>query len=74
MKPKMQLIRIVRTPEGEIKLDSGGRVNGRGAYLCPDCECLKKAAKAGAVARAFEMQTPPDLYERLEEELKKIEG
>lgn len=73
MKPKMQLIRVVRTPEGEIKLDAGGRVNGRGAYLCRDAECLKKAAKAGALARAFEMKTPPELYERLEEELKKID-
>ena len=73
MKPKMQLIRIVRTPEGEIKLDAGGRMNGRGAYICRDAQCLKKAAKAGAVARAFEMKTPPELYERLEEELGKIE-
>lgn len=74
MIPKMQLIRIVRTPQGEIKLDSTGRVNGRGAYLCHNADCLKKAEKSGALARAFEMQIPPEIYECLEGELKKIDG
>ena len=73
MKPKMQLIRVVRTPEGDIKLDATGRLNGRGAYICHDAECLKKASRANAVAHAFGTKTPDGLYERLEEELKLID-
>ena len=73
MKPKQQLIRVVKTPDGEIKLDGGTRLNGRGAYICKSAECLKKAKKSSAIARAFEQATPDGLYERLEEELKGIE-
>ena len=73
MKPKMQLLRIVRTPEGNITLDATGRLNGRGAYICKNAECLKKAARQNAVAHALEIKTPEGLYERLEEELKEIE-
>ena len=73
MKPKKELIRVVRSPEGEISLDFKGKANGRGAYLCPSAECLKKAVKARALARAFETQIPPELYERLKQEMERGE-
>ena len=56
MKPKRELIRVVRSPEGEISLDFRGKAPGRGAYLCPDPQCLKKAIKARALERAFSAQ------------------
>lgn len=54
MKPKKELVRVVRTPEGEVAIDDTGRKNGRGAYLCRDAECLKKALKTRALERALD--------------------
>ena len=65
MKPKKELIRVVRSPEGTISLDFRGKAPGRGAYLCPDAACLKKAMKAKALNRAFEMEIPQEIYEDL---------
>ena len=73
MKPKRDLIRVVKTPEGEIKLDRTGKLNGRGAYICKKAECLKKAEKSNALARAFEMKIDAEIYERLGEELSSVE-
>ena len=69
MKPKKELIRVVRSPEGEISLDFRGKANGRGAYVCPNAECLKKAEKARALERAFSAPVPPEVYERLHREM-----
>lgn len=69
-KDKNELIRVVRTPEGEIVLDRTGRQNGRGAYLCDDEECLLKARKSNALSRSFKMNVPEDTYETLERQLK----
>jgi len=69
MKPKKELIRVVRSPEGEITLDFRGKANGRGAYLCPDSACLKKAIKARALERAFSAQIPAEVYEALERQM-----
>jgi predicted RNA-binding protein YlxR (DUF448 family) len=69
MKPKKELIRVVRSPEGEITLDFRGKANGRGAYLCPDPACLKKAIKARALERAFSAQIPAEVYEALERQM-----
>ena len=69
MKPKKELIRVVRSPEGEISLDFKGKANGRGAYVCPDPACLKKAEKARALERAFSAPVPPEVYERLHQEM-----
>lgn len=69
MKPKSSLIRIVKTPDGEIKLDTTGRLNGRGAYICKSAECLKKAQKTGALSRAFETAVADDVYSAIEKEL-----
>lgn len=69
MKPKKELIRIVKTPENEIKLDCTGRLNGRGAYICPDNACLTKAKKSGRIERSFECKINDELYKEFENEL-----
>ena len=66
MRDKRVLLRIVRTPEGEILLDSTGKKSGRGAYVCPDPECLKKARRSKALERAFDTAIPPEVYDALE--------
>lgn len=69
MKDKKELIRVVKTPEGEIVLDTTGKKSGRGAYLCPDSECMKKARKSRALERAFAQQIPAEVYDALEEQM-----
>ena len=66
MRPKRELIRAVRAPEGEITLDFKGKAPGRGAYLCPDPDCLKKARKSRALERAFSCAVPETVYDALE--------
>ena len=70
MKPKKELVRVVRSPEGEISIDLVGKKPGRGAYVCRDANCLAKARKAKRLERAFSCEIPDDVYERMEEELK----
>lgn len=67
--PKNQLIRVLRTPEGEILLDKIGKRSGRGAYLCDRTECLKKARKGRRLETALACPIPDSVYEALEEEL-----
>ncbi len=67
--PKSALIRVVRTPEGEICLDRTGKKSGRGAYLCHNSACLKLARKANRLARNLECEIPDTVYARLEAEL-----
>jgi predicted RNA-binding protein YlxR (DUF448 family) len=69
MKIKRDLIRVVRSPEGEISLDFKGKKPGRGAYLCPDPECLKRARKSKALERAFSLPIPDDVYDALEQQM-----
>jgi len=69
MKPKRELIRVVRSPEGAISLDKTGKANGRGAYVCPNPECFKKLRKRKSLERAFKCQIPAEVYEGLEGEL-----
>ena len=69
MKPKRELIRVVRSPEGEISLDFKGKASGRGAYVCPDAQCLKKAVKARALEKAFSCQIPQEIYDKLNEQM-----
>ena len=69
MKPKKELIRVVRSPEGEVSLDFKGKKPGRGAYLCPQPDCLTKAKKAKALERAFGASLPADLYDALAQEM-----
>ena len=69
MKDKKELLRIVRSPEGEISLDMTGKKNGRGAYVCPDPECITKAVKEKRLERALEKPINQDVYAQLLEDL-----
>lgn len=73
MKPKKEMLRIIKTAEEEILLDTTGRKNGRGAYICPDRECLKKAVKGKGLERSFKMAIPKDVYEMLTKEMEEFE-
>ena len=73
MKPKRELVRVVKTPEGEIRIDATGKLNGRGAYICKSKECLSKAIKTNALSRAFETRVHEEIYDTLETELDGIE-
>ena len=66
---KKELVRVVRSPQGEIALDRVGKMPGRGAYLCPSAQCLAKARKAKRLERALDAQIPPEVYERIEQEI-----
>ena len=68
-KPKKELSRVVRSPEGQISLDFKGKASGRGAYICHDPQCLKKAIKSKALERAFSAQIPPEIYDKLNEQM-----
>lgn len=74
MKSKKDMLRILRTAEGEITFDVTGRKNGRGAYLCFSEECLRKAMKSKGLERSFQMKIPSEVYKRLEKEFEKING
>ena len=68
-KPKRDMIRIVRGTDGVVCLDFGGKMNGRGAYICPNPECLKKALRSKALDRSLEVTIPEEVYARLEKEM-----
>lgn len=68
--PKNTLIRVLRTPEGEIVLDLTGKKSGRGAYLCRSTECFRKARKAKRIETSLECLISQEVYDRLEEEIK----
>lgn len=70
-KAKRELIRVVRGTDGVVRLDFSGKAPGRGAYLCPDPECLKKAVKSNSLARSLETEIPREVYDAL---LKEMEG
>ncbi len=73
MKSKKEMIRVIKTPEGEIMMDATGRKNGRGAYICPSSECLKKAIKSKGLERSFKMNIPKEVYEQLTKEMESID-
>lgn len=73
MKNKRGLLRIVRTPEGEIELDVTGKKAGRGAYVCPDIECLNQAIIRKSLQKALEKEIPQEILARLKEEISSIE-
>ena len=68
-KPKRELVRVVRSPEGEVSVDLKGKAPGRGMYICPDPECLKKAVRARAIQRSLEVEVPEELLAALAAEL-----
>jgi len=69
MKPKRELIRVVRAPEGGVSLDFHGKKPGRGAYLCPNPDCLKRVRKSRGLERAFSQAIPEEVYDALEAEM-----
>ena len=68
-KNKRDMIRVVRTTEGTVSLDFSGKLNGRGAYVCPDAACLQKARKTRSLERCLEVEIPEDVYNRLAREM-----
>lgn len=74
MKGKKEMLRVLKTTEGPIVLDTTGKKNGRGAYLCKSVECLKKAKKNKGLERSFKMSIPDEVYEDLEKEFGEIEA
>ena len=68
-KEKREMIRVVRGPEGGVSLDFRGKAPGRGAYICPDMACLKKAVRSKALERSLEVAIPEEIYARLEQEM-----
>ena len=68
-KPKTELIRVVRDPEGGISLDTRGKKSGRGAYICHNVKCLNKARKSKRIERALECEIPEEIYDAMEAEL-----
>lgn len=71
--PKNTLIRVLRTPTGEITLDLIGKASGRGAYLCHSVECFRRARKSGRISASLECAIPDEVYERLEEKINERE-
>lgn len=69
MKPKRELVRVVKSPEGVISLDRSGKANGRGAYICHNAECYKKAVKARRLEKAFGVKIPENVSEAILREL-----
>ena len=69
MKPKKELVRIVKTPESEFLLDLTGKKSGRGAYVCRNPECLKKCRKSKRLEKSFSCRIPDEVYDKLEGEL-----
>lgn len=73
-RPKMEMIRIVAAPEGDVIIDPTGKANGRGIYLCPNEDCFKAARKKKAVGRGLQVDITEQQLDRLFEELKSYEG
>lgn len=74
MKPKQELVRVVRDKEGNISIDSKGKAPGRGAYVCHSPDCLRKALRSKALDRSLEVTIPPEINERLMAELEAADG
>ena len=74
MKNKKDLIRVVKSPEGEISLDFTGKKSGRGAYVCPSADCLARARKSKALERAFETAIPAEVYEAVQAQMEAQDG
>ena len=72
-KEKRELIRVVRSPEGQVSLDFKGKAPGRGAYICPNSECLRRAIRSKALERSLDVEIPQEIYARLEQEMEEAE-
>ena len=74
LKPKKELIRVIVTPEDEVMLDTTGKKNGRGAYICAKAECLREARKHKGLEKSLKRAIPSEVYDSLEAELRRLEG
>ena len=74
MKSKKEMTRVIKNPEGEFLIDATGRQNGRGAYICVNSECLKKAVKSKGLERSFKAPIPKEMYDMLAKEMEKLEN
>ena len=74
MKPKAELVRVVRSPEGTVSVDLRGKAPGRGAYVCRSADCLKKALRSRAVGRALGVEIPPEIYDALAAQMEEPDG
>ena len=74
MKPKPELVRVVRSPEGTVSVDLRGKAPGRGAYVCRSADCLKKALRSKALGRALEVEIPPEIYDALTRQMEEDHG
>lgn len=70
--PKKQLYRIVRTPDGEVVFDPTGKKSGRGAYICPNAECLEQAIKSGRFEHALELRVPEEVFNNLRQAIQEL--
>ena len=73
-KPKIELLRVVRSPEGEISLDFKGKKSGRGAYICRDVKCLRRARKSRRIDRNLDCEIPEAVYDAMEAEMEAAES
>ena len=74
MKPKKELVRVVRSPEGQVDIDFRGKAPGRGAYVCRSAECLKRALKSRALDHSLGLTIPPEINARLTQEMEAAHG
>ena len=74
MKPKPELVRVVRSPEGTVCVDLRGKAPGRGAYVCRSADCLRKALRSKALSRALDVEIPPEIYEALTAQMEDGDG
>ena len=74
MKPKKELIRVVRSPEGDVSLDFKGKLPGRGAYVCRDAQCLERAIRQKGLERSFQAAIPAEVYDSLRKELSQLDA
>lgn len=74
MKPKPELVRVVRSPEGTVSVDLRGKAPGRGAYVCRSADCLKKALRSKAISRSLDVEIPPEIYDTLTKQLEEDHG
>ena len=74
MKPKPELVRVVRSPEGDVSVDLRGKAPGRGAYVCRSADCLKKALRSKALSRNLGVEIPPEIYDALAAQMEAADG
>ena len=74
MKPKAELVRVVRSPDGTVSVDLRGKAPGRGAYVCRSADCLKKALRSKALSRNLDVEIPPEIYDALTAQMEEADG